>query len=545
MSRTHLRPLVICVAIFCVVADSRASDPWTKPKVKIYPKSGDVILRGTESRVGPERAGTVYDIGWPVKALKVDGSWILIQDSGGYSNPPVIGWVNKEELTRADLDDPPTADDAGNYYTNELQKLSEGKDSLTLGKRATLQWLRGIYWADPAQEQYHPAAKDYVEAIENALGVGRCPPSLASNKCAQAVSGLVKGKSDVDLLAVIQRFPGIADAYLRLGMLSASKPEGPWEACFEAAKRLFELAQKTEFRRSGIPSQLYVAWAEAIMSCYRPERDAMAKWLAVKLATSKLSEALKGNKTWSGIYLAQGDIFLTISKGDYPPNGLLERPNPRALADTLRQAVTWYAHACRWDEDSADAFRKRGEALRLLAGSEDWRSACREAQIPAAGAQFTRLEEALNSLNWALNLKNYRDDGASLQTIAGIYGDLAEFYKSGPPLETDSGGRMDDRVQKMYAIENFTRACRAAKRGASPSNRDDGTDTSLLEQLALYYSWAANKLAGKCCTPEEEANIITLSQTAEKFPSNKKMGLVDQPIRPARRRLRNIRRPLL
>jgi hypothetical protein len=75
---------------------------------------------------------------------KTNGRWLWIQDDGGYSNPPVAGWVYADDVVRLEA--------ATDHYN---QKLLENKT-------AVLYWLRGICWE--SQNQPAVAIEDYKAA---------------------------------------------------------------------------------------------------------------------------------------------------------------------------------------------------------------------------------------------------------------------------------------------------------------------------------------------------------------------------------------------
>jgi hypothetical protein len=118
--------------------------------------------------------------------------------------------------------------------------------------------------------------------------------------------------------------------------------------------------------------------------------------------------------------------------------------------------------------------------------------------------QEKKLQDAFDSLEWALSLSNYRDDVASLQEMALTCGDLGDFYES----------RGQSSLDESRAIYYYTQAEHFAKRGADPGTRDEDADQVFIKQLWLYYSAWVKILGGQQPTNEEFDSLINLDMIA-------------------------------
>ncbi len=99
----------------------QAGDTWQGAHV--VPKSAQVMLT-----VEAHAVGGVFDIEWPAQVQHADGQWLWIADDGGYSMPPVAGWVAKDDVVKAE--------DAPAYFTAEILR----------DPSPALHWLLGICW---------------------------------------------------------------------------------------------------------------------------------------------------------------------------------------------------------------------------------------------------------------------------------------------------------------------------------------------------------------------------------------------------------------
>ena len=198
----------VCLTAFVVLglaANLSAADKWKSAQV--LPKEpARLILRGNETRPGNEYAANAFQISWPSHVEKTNGQWILIGDKGGYSVPPVKGWVRKDEMLSITEDDTKAGDEDPSQFLST--KILETTDPTTL---AGLYWLRGIYWE--GQQEPQVALRNYTAAIRSAFDQ-KVDPSLSED----TVSDLFDPKqSSAAAQEAMGRFPGLADAYVRPG----------------------------------------------------------------------------------------------------------------------------------------------------------------------------------------------------------------------------------------------------------------------------------------------------------------------------------------
>jgi tetratricopeptide (TPR) repeat protein len=159
MYSTNFRLALWCVATFAMVA-SCAADSWQD--ARIMPKSDIMMLQAGGPAPPPPTGRTfvptrnpytaAYDIEWPATVEVVEGQWLWIEDHGGYSVPPVAGWVKTEDVLK--LDDPTKVHDFCTYCDEQLKTRDE----------PWLHWLRGIYLEKKSQAR--GACKEYDEALK-------------------------------------------------------------------------------------------------------------------------------------------------------------------------------------------------------------------------------------------------------------------------------------------------------------------------------------------------------------------------------------------
>ena len=170
MHRNCLFPIA-CVSICLTTSSLWAADPWHSAQA--LPKDpATLMLRGNATRPGSETAGNAYQIAWPARIQKIDGQWVLIGDTGGYTVPPIKGWVRKDEMICIRDDGETTGDDPSQYYSNKMLETTDPAAS------ASLLWLRGLYWE--SQQETDVALRDYAAAIRSAFGL-RVDPSATNN----------------------------------------------------------------------------------------------------------------------------------------------------------------------------------------------------------------------------------------------------------------------------------------------------------------------------------------------------------------------------
>ena len=115
--RRHGLCLIACVTICLTAGNLWAADPWRSAQA--LPKDpGTLMLRGNATRPGGEVVGSAYQIAWPARVQKIDGQWILIGDTGGYTVPPLKGWVRKDDMLCIRDDGEATGDRLRTYRTS-------------------------------------------------------------------------------------------------------------------------------------------------------------------------------------------------------------------------------------------------------------------------------------------------------------------------------------------------------------------------------------------------------------------------------------------
>ncbi len=251
MHRSRLFPIA-CVTICLTTSSLWAADPWHSAQA--LPKDpATLMLRGNATRPGNETAGNAYQIAWPARIQKIDGQWILIGDTGGYTVPPIKGWVRKDEMICIRDDGESSGEDPSQYYSNKMLETTDPAAS------ASLLWLRGLYWE--SQQETDVALRDYAAAIRSAFGL-RVDPS-ATNSSVVELFRPEQGAAGAQ--EALNRFPGLADAYLRLARLSAKNAEtgravvesNPisqyWKTYFVCADLLFRSRSSNGSATSRVP----------------------------------------------------------------------------------------------------------------------------------------------------------------------------------------------------------------------------------------------------------------------------------------------------
>ena len=403
MHRHHLLPIA-CVTICLTTGSLWAADPWRSAQT--LPKDpATLMLRGNATRPGNETAGNAYQIAWPARVQKIDGQWILIGDSGGYTVPPLKGWVRKDEMICIRDDGETTGEDPSQYYSN---KMLETTDPAAI---AGLAWLRGLYWE--SQQETQIAARDYSAAIRGAFGQSVDPSATVSS----VVELFRPEQGSAGAQEAMNRFPGLADAYLRLARLSAKSAETGrtaiaeldpasiqstvsqhWKTYFACAEVLFPMRSSTVGTPSRVPA-LDTAWADALVADYErllAERTAPDK----KIKTSMISHrtpagdakpaepsasdqsneieavaaqadrlyrnALAANSSWSNALLGRGKLLMTKAKALSTSKGT--KATIESQAALMLEAAQQYTLAVQLEPKSRQAFRGRAEAYQSLAG---------------------------------------------------------------------------------------------------------------------------------------------------------------------------------
>jgi tetratricopeptide (TPR) repeat protein len=439
MGRVFLSLTVACLSCLSTTP-ARAVDPWKGARV--LPKSSQVRLSGDAERVSGRDAGSIFEIAWPARVEKIDGQWILIRDDGGYSVPPVAGWVRKQDMLRASDDGAPAADGPAAFYATKIQEEPQSPEI------PVLHWLRGIYWESQSQGEHDVAIAEYCSAIRFACGSqggsAAADQSLATaclNAC-QACSALTSGTSSGP--ASVSGPEGAlvpADAFLRLGRLLAQRQDSKDGAdnCFACAEKLFP-AQRNGLA-SPLPAQLYVDWGKA-----QHKKDPAQKQKSpdgANDAKKQFKRALDVNPQWSEPYYQMGEVALDEGKVQ-PSAGSKPPVDPCTQQQNLRSAIQSFNQAIRFSPLSPLAYRERGEALRLLAGQPACPPATQTIPVPVPGTvpampsaialpapilvvgkprdNETLLNDAAYSADFACSLSSYRD-ARSLEVLANILAD--------------------------------------------------------------------------------------------------------------------------
>jgi hypothetical protein len=461
MSLTNVS-LLVTVA-FCLTAGvGRAADPWKSASVLPKDPNG-LTLRGTASRPGTEYAGNAYQIAWPARVEQIDAQWILVGDKGGYSVPPVKGWVRKEEMLRVQDDGGATEEDPPQCLSNRMVGVTDPN------KLAGLYWLRGISWESQTEPQI--AMRDYAAAIRSAFGQ-RVDPNITTDD----VTGIFHPQQGEDgARDALSRFPGLADAYLRLARLSAKSeeksqdplgangktttatakpsPNESWKTYFACADFLFR-AQRSPagpFNQSnptgsGVP-RLDTDWGDALAAEYsrlvaqnlasakgeNPETtrqgqngvpqaiDTDKKRLndlqeTADKADALYKSALAVNPTWTDAYLGRGRLLLAKSVALTAAKGVTPSQDSRAV---FTEAIQQFTFAIQLDPKSREAYRRRGEAYRSLASNP---------QLNKRYSERARyLSQAAQSADAASQLGKDRDP-ACLELLAKVIQSEAEMY---------------------------------------------------------------------------------------------------------------------
>ncbi|HEV8003539.1 MAG TPA: hypothetical protein VGP63_26990, partial [Planctomycetaceae bacterium] len=298
-----------------------------------------------------------------------------------------------------------TGEDASQYYSN---KLLETTDPAAI---AGLAWLRGLYWE--SQQETQIAARDYSAAIRGAFGQSVDPSATVSS----VVELFRPEQGSAGAQEAMNRFPGLADAYLRLARLSAKSAETGrtaiaeldpasiqstvsqhWKTYFACAEVLFPMRSSTVGTPSRVPA-LDTAWADALVADYErllAERTAPDK----KIKTSMISHrtqagdakpaepsasdqsneieavaaqadrlyrnALAANSSWSNALLGRGKLLMTKAKALSTSKGT--KPTIESQAALMLEAAQQYTLAVQLEPKSRQAFRGRAEAYQSLAG---------------------------------------------------------------------------------------------------------------------------------------------------------------------------------
>lgn len=469
-----MRRVIGSLAIICfcglLTNGAGAADPWSHARV--LPKSSQVRLMGDEKRVTDRDAGSIFQIAWPASVAKIDGQWLLIRDEGGYSAPPVVGWVRKQDMLRTNNDGSPSADGPTTYFAKKIQ------DDPLNPEIPVLYWLRGIYWESQGQGEHEIAIADYCAAIRFACGsqgeppqgepgAAAEPPSLAKvcQMCA-TLGAAANGPNGTNSFRGQSGGIAPADAFLRLGRLLAQRADSKnaTDDCFTTAEALFR--SQGSGLGSPVPAQLYVDWGGAEAAKHDKDKVPTEPTRARKW----FEKAIEVNPHWSQPYYRLGELSLREGKtprlapppapldpgappavegpgGQASPVQPLKPFDPCAKQKSLMAAIQSFSQAIRLDPLSPEGYRQRGEAIRLLAREQDCKAAAPNAPsspplegssssastsgVPTLALASPRdnvalLDEAAYSADFACSLESYRQS-ASLEVLANILADHAKI----------------------------------------------------------------------------------------------------------------------
>jgi hypothetical protein len=399
--------VLVLVPIACCLSAASAlgaTDPWKGAIV--FPKSAQLRLVDHEGR----DFGSVIQIEWPARVERINGQWLLVRDSGGYSVPPYAGWVRKSEMLRLSRDGAPEQrwEDPRSYYTDKIEENHAATDV------RELHWLRGIY--SESQGETNAAIEDYCLAAGAALppACRQAWPKLTLSKNGDPVSASPAQDTAPSFVA--------SDAILRLGRLLAQRDSSDATCLNDAAWQEAFSKAETSFAASGqgspgfVPPILFLEWGVAATGRYKSilhphsdkddttdgsaatHCDAAAPQPFFEMAQTKLQHARELNGGWSKPYFNLGELYLaqgtakpkekpkvaalpngqpTVKNPTEPvknplaptpahdakkeSNGVATKQNP-AIPTALKNAVTAFDYAIRVDPSLKEAYRERARA---------------------------------------------------------------------------------------------------------------------------------------------------------------------------------------
>jgi hypothetical protein len=396
----HIWCMLACCACCLSTTMVRAAvDPWGGAQV--LPKSSQTRLRGEPQRVTERDAGSVLQIAWPAAVEKIDGNWLFLRDQGGYSAPPVCGWVRKEEMLRLSEDEPVARGGPVQHYTEKIQ------ENPTPEELATLYWLRGIYWE--YRQERDVAIRDYCSAIKLASGNGASFTESMAKSCLNACATYYSPSEQQRNRAALGRpasppgvaFDGLPDACMRLGRLMAEKDAGKegWEECLRSAESLFTLQGRG--LPNPVPAQLYLDWGNAAWR--RQQKASEGNQPSTNAATTikaplpeviaRYQKAADVSPSWTqpryrlGYVTLAPSVQIAIVEGKSETEGKMT-DSPQLDRESLKAAMAYFSEAIRCDPTSIDAQLGRAQAQWLLATAGQGKpkpSSAAGANAPGAG----------------------------------------------------------------------------------------------------------------------------------------------------------------
>ncbi len=316
MSRNKLLCLATCMVAGLIATTQAADNPWLGARV--MPRNESLTL-GASSQY----TGTIHDIAWPAVVTRVEGQWLWIDDSSGYSHPPVSGWVRKDDVI--------TLDKAQTYYTSQMQTSSQ----------PALRWLRGICWESRGETAI--ALSEYQAALT-------------------------------------QR-PDLVDADLRIARIESQTPsdDRPWIARFERVTQSLGSRPRPYFEYAEALRRHYQSWvdeqtgvatfdagsqAEIVpASKSTADTDASAKFADADFQRSlKLYQlALERSRHWPMASMGMGELLMARAGWQE-----LQSSMDADREANILKAIVYFDEAILSNPKQVDAYRDRGEAYRRL-----------------------------------------------------------------------------------------------------------------------------------------------------------------------------------
>ena len=276
MYSMSLRFALWCVLSLATVA-SYAGESWQD--AQIMPKSTGVTLQvggpaplaptgRTFVPTGAPWTGTVDDIEWPAKVAVVEGQWLWIEDHGGYSVPPVAGWVRTDDMLK--LDDPSKLHDSFTYYAGEVRKFAPGCEP------AWLHWFIGI--------------------------------------CLESKNELKSARDEYK--TAFQSDPTLLDAEIRMWWVKVADA-GPAGGAEADAKFIGEIAKRIQNRPQAFVKAAE-AWKKVYGKAYKTEGAEKSQGF-LKNAHSAYKSAIDEDPNWPFGYLGDADLYLDEALWQLPP----------------------------------------------------------------------------------------------------------------------------------------------------------------------------------------------------------------------------------
>ncbi len=435
--------IALTLAVSLQTAAAWAGQSWQGARV--MPKSDQFQLQ-VEGRV----TGDVYQVAWPATVEKTEGRWLWIRDEGGYSSPGAAGWVYADDVLKLD--------DAREFYSNQLQTAPT----------AFVFWLRELqsaYWE--SQRELGVALNDYNQALELGLDNRLDDVRIRLGRLtSQSVLESGHGKFDeTEKKKWEDHFDAAQAMYRAIHGPQADRPQ----LHLEWGNALSTACQCSQNRANGIePKRAPPAAKAPAVDAKNPDSgtkgtETVAKPPAAGAAPSLVEtlrtqaadqfvQAEKFNPHWWRVPFARAELLLDRC-GRESDIGRIE-PKPDAAADSLREAAAYFSVAISLNPNSPDAYRDRGEALRLAF----------EVSHPSApgttpeGAKRVRqgaleLVEAKQSISKACQM-TYNRQSSSLRAMAEVCGAMTDYENALKFATRASEYCPEENRGKMKGLQN-------------------------------------------------------------------------------------------